>query len=229
MGNEVLSCQFDYAGPFSEGLSIVQLGDQVMAIEKNGKEAFKLNYDGWGNCYSEGLLSVTKCIDSSEGKWGFVNKEGREVVSCKYDQVEDFREGMASVQMNVKTGFVDKSGKEVIPCIYNYAEGFSEGLAFVQDDNYEFGFIDKTGFFVIPCIYSSASSFSEGLATVQLNDKWGFVDRTGKVIIPCEFDPYRHGIGYTIPTFKGGLAKVSIDGKMAYIDKTGRTVWMEKQ
>lgn len=32
-------------------------------------------------------------------KWGFVNKNGREITLLKYDAIEDFEEGLAVVKM----------------------------------------------------------------------------------------------------------------------------------
>lgn len=234
-GNEVIPCIYDWACSFSEGVACVSLDQKLMIIDCNGEEAFVFNYDGWSEGdekFSDGLLGVAIITDSSNSLWGFIDKEGREIVPCKYDQISDFYEGLAEVQLNDKMGFVDRNGKEVVPLIYDYAYDFSEGLACVRiddGDNRKYGFIDKTGNLVIPCKYDGADSFSEGMAAVQLNDKWGFVDNTGKEIIPCRYDPCRHGSGgYSTPSFDRGLAKVWIDKKIAYIDKTERIVWIEQ-
>ena len=47
-------------------------------------------------------------------KWGFIDKTGKEIASCIYDDVSYFSEGLACVRKNDKFGFVDKTGKEVI-------------------------------------------------------------------------------------------------------------------
>ena len=66
------------------------------------------------------------------GKYGFIDKEGKEIIPLKYDEVREFREGLATVELNKKWGFVDKEGKEVISlkydCVY---QNFIEGLAIV--------------------------------------------------------------------------------------------------
>ena len=49
------------------------------------------------------------------GRHGFIDKTGKEIVEPKYDYVYDFEEGFAKVELNGKHGFVDKTGKEVIP------------------------------------------------------------------------------------------------------------------
>ena len=50
--------------------------------------------------------------------WGFINKEGREIIPCKYDIANSFSDGLAAVMCNNKWGFIDKDGKEVIPSRY---------------------------------------------------------------------------------------------------------------
>ena len=101
--------------------------------------------------FSEGLAAV-----QLNGKWGFVNKTGKEVTPLKYDDVANsssysdvlkkgsFSEGLAAVQLNGKWGFVNKTGKEVTPLKYDDAWDFSEGLALVKLKK-KFGFIDQQG------------------------------------------------------------------------------------
>ena len=88
------------------------------------------------------------------GKYGYVDKSGHEVIPCKYDYAGNFREGLAIVEKDDKSGFIDKEGREVIPCMYDAAGSFSEGLAYVKKDD-KWGYIDKTGREIIPFIYES--------------------------------------------------------------------------
>ena len=53
------------------------------------------------------------------GKYGFVDKSGKQVIPCVYDYAWNFSDGLAPVKLNGKCGFVDKIGKEVIPCVYD--------------------------------------------------------------------------------------------------------------
>ena len=53
-------------------------------------------------------------------------------VKKKYNNIFDFSEGLASVELNGKWGFINKTGKEVIPLKYDDAYPFSEGLAKVK-------------------------------------------------------------------------------------------------
>ena len=78
------------------------------------------------------------------GKYGFKDKSGNEVIPCKYDHAGIFSKGLARVKLDGKWGFIDKSGNVVISCKYDGACSFSEGLASVELDGREF-YIDKNG------------------------------------------------------------------------------------
>ena len=127
--------------------------------------------------FSEGLTAV-----KLHGKYGFIDKMGKEIIPFVYDDAGSFSEGLAKVRINGKWGFIDKTGKEAIPSIYDNVGSFSEGLVPAQS-NGKYGFIDKTGKEVIPFKYDEASNFSEGLARVRSDEKWLYIDASDKTII----------------------------------------------
>jgi uncharacterized caspase-like protein len=142
-----------------------------------------LKYNDVGE-FSEGLAKA-----SLKGKYGFIDKTGKEVITPKYDVVESFSEGLAKVrirEIEEKYGFIDRNGNEIVPLKYDGAVSFSEGLAMVRmgefrNSNWKYGFIDKTGKEVIPLKYFTASSFSYGLALVCLIDKCFIIDKTENI------------------------------------------------
>jgi serine/threonine protein kinase len=149
------------------------------------------------------------------GKWGFIDKTGKEVIPCKYDYAAHFSEGFAAVELNGKYGYIDKTGKKVIPCKYDAADHFSEGLAAVEL-NGKWGHINKTGKEVIPCKYYLAHSFFDGLSLIGLNGKYGCIDKTGEEVISCKYD--------FVWISLEGLVAVKLNGKWGFIDKTGGEV-----
>ena len=188
----------------------------------------KLNYDS-ADDFCEGMACVRR-----DGKCGFIDTSGREVVPCIYDGVDAFHEGMARVNIGGgwhsigdeepilsggKTGFVDKTGREVIPCQYLYADNFHDGLAWVEvreDGKSSCFFIDKSGRRAGPSIDHSSDVFSEGLAKTYHDGKCGFMDKTGSVVIPCMYDD--------AGVFHEGLARVECNQKWGFVDNTGREV-----
>ena len=72
----------------------------MCGIEKPGKYD-----DAWS--FFEGFAKV-----ELDGKYGFVNKQGEEVVPCKYDDVGFFSGGFAKVHLDGKWGKVNTRGEE---------------------------------------------------------------------------------------------------------------------
>jgi hypothetical protein len=182
------------------------------AIQKAEKEkSFREKYDFVGNFW--GWFARVKL----NGKWGYIDKTGKEITPLKYDDVEmDFSESLAWVELNGKYGYINKTGKEVIPLKYDWADSFSENVACVRL-NGKYGCIDNTGKEITPLKYDNLIwGFSEGLACVKLNGKWGYIDKTGKEVIPLKYDD--------VGLFSKGLAYVKFNGKYFYINKNGECV-----
>ena len=67
----------------------------------------------------KGLRRVKK-----DGKWGFIDKNGKVVIEPQYDFAEPFSEGLGKVKKDGKWGFIDKSGKVVIEPQFDDVECF---------------------------------------------------------------------------------------------------------
>ena len=84
-------------------------------------------YD-WQDDFQNGFAKV-----ELDGKTGFINEDGEEVIPCKYDGAWNFSEGLVSVETEGLWGFVNENGDEIVPCKYDMAFEFSEGLARVKN------------------------------------------------------------------------------------------------
>ena len=124
-------------------------------------------------------------VKGLNGKWGFVDKTGKEVISFKYEAAQEFSEGLAAVNLKGYWGFIDTTGKKIIPFTFWAIGNFSEGLAAARYFYGGSGFIDKAGKEVILFEFQWVGDFSEGLAAVQRNNKWGAIDKNGTMVVPC--------------------------------------------
>lgn len=140
------------------------------------------------------------------GKYGFINKKGEEVIKPQYDYVGEFVEGLAPVKINMNWGYIDNVGKIIIPVQYAHANTFSEGLALVLKNN-KWGYIDKTGKYIIKPIFEidpfeqyafyedisktyspfESRTFNEGLASANRNGLWGYINKKGRFTIKPQF------------------------------------------
>ena len=105
------------------------------------------------------------------GKWGFVDRENREVIAAKYDDVGTFSEGLVAVALNSKVGFIDQAGIEIIPIMYDK----------------EFT-IKGRGMTMMKNIPLSDIQFSKGMVRVFLKGKWGYIDKEGNKVINFKYN-----------------------------------------
>lgn len=121
-------------------------------------------YYSWWN-FSDGMAKVS---NPTGMMYGYVDKTGKEVVRCIYDDAGDFNEGYAPVRdMDGRVGYIDKTGKVVISLHYNYACGYGDGLFTVgyagQYDEY-FGMVDRNDQEVVPVKYTDITIAKNGVA-----------------------------------------------------------------
>lgn len=182
-GKLVIPLQYQYIDNFESYPVKAVLKNELIFIDTTGKEVISASKLGYSSCrvFSEGLAGVLK-----NGKWGFIDKGGIEIIPTQYDSISDFHKGVCLVKRNALYGFIDKNGEEVIPIIYHNVTEFDHGLSRVRLNNL-YGFINQLGQVVVEIQYDQALYFQDGLAAVKVEDKYGFVDKTGVMVIPPRF------------------------------------------
>ncbi len=171
---------YNYISEYSEGFAIVK-NDQTF------------NYD------IKDYRSITK--------FGFINKQGKEVVPLKYDEVRPFTNGFAIVAVSPvyadygykKYGFIDKTGKEITEIKYDEVKPFSEGFAIVAVgyvSNYYndrlYGFIDDRGKEITPLKFKRANSFNNGRAKVTVEENGSYYGSKIKMTYNYELGEYEY-------------------------------------
>ena len=85
---------------------------------------------------------------TQNGKIGFIDEQGKEVIEAKYDSaILNNCEKLVAVKFNGLWGFTDKNGKFVIIPQYKDTKGFKDGLAYVRDESFE-GYINTQGKYI---------------------------------------------------------------------------------
>ena len=152
--------------------------------------------------------------------YGFVDKNGNEIIKCQYHIVLPFREGLAAVEdkKTMKWGYINKKGEVVIPFIFVYPRSFTEGYAFVKKEDNKWAYIDKRGENITPWGETHRVNlfFVDGLAPIYSNGKCGYIDYSGKIAIPCIYDDAEQ--------FSGKYAAVKKGEKWGVINRDGQYV-----
>jgi hypothetical protein len=137
------------AGAFVDNLAPVWAGqDYYRFIDTNGSFAFEGGFDD-ANSFSEG-----RAVVEQGNRFGYIDKDGRTVIECRFTLARDFSESLARVEVVVSrsgfsplTGFIDRDGNMVIAPQFYSANDFVSGLSLVSTDS-SIGYINKSGEFV---------------------------------------------------------------------------------
>jgi len=181
---------------FSEGVAPILLtvpeGQRWGFLHRSGNRIASnmyLHVEG----FSEGRALVMSHDEEGHEIFGFVNRDGVEVIPLTYSAGLSFSGGLAAVR-NGQWGFIDHDGSMQIPIRYDEVRSFAGGFAAVKRGEGQagrWGFIDRWGNEVVPLIYNEVRDFSDGLAAVRMGEgpeaRWGFVDQNGNVIVPIEY------------------------------------------
>jgi len=187
--------RYDFAYSFENGIAPVIIGDRRFFIDKNGNElpcplldSLK-KYTAIGE-YSEdtvrvSALSITafdladhNIYDGIAGLWGYVDKNGKEIVAPKYVYAYDFQDGIAVAAEGHWRKLTYKEDKE------------NAGLYRAEDVRW--GLIDRSGKTVMPFSFDAILRFdgrTDIFATYQAKDNgWRIVDPSGKILCDTVFD-----------------------------------------
>lgn len=191
-------------------------------------------YRDAGMGYHDGL-SLVKGYTSTNGyslKYGYVNKSNKLVIPLKYEDANNFNEGMANVRIGQLWGYINTSGKEVVPLKYDFALEFKNGFGIVGIADKGSGCINKNGKLIIPCIYEAIYYFYDNknhcdsksrIVYAQLNDKYYVFDETGRDILPSGYtfdDQFTHFSNNSDNYY----FIVTKDGKYGVINERGQII-----
>lgn len=188
----------------------------------------------------------------SNKKWGFIDKNGCQIVNNIYDYISDFFDGYAIVKINDRYGIIDYNLNEVVPIKYKYI---------FSNEYWDFGSFwwSQTLHRDSNSMYSVKIStiFSDSIVSVKTEDNLiAFWNKNGnEMILDCSKWDISEGLFFRdglaevkqirnskfgfinklgqeiIPTiydsvslFSDGMCKVKLDGKYGFINKTGDIV-----
>ena len=215
-GEYKLSPIYDRTTVFSEGLAwVMKGGDMPGAINERGDIKISLRDAHAVRAFHEGRAAVATA-KKREILWGFLDKNGYEVIKPQYKAVTDFRLGLAAVQETSegKWGYINLKGETVVPCQYDEAYPFDdEGNAIVKDAK-GYRSIDRQGNTVREYHYSKMIP-DRRWARVFDGETWGWCNEKGECVVTPAYEDCR-------PFGDAQLAPVKIRGKWGYIDRNGR-------
>lgn len=113
---------------FRNGRGFGKIENKLYLLDENGNKVSNETYDNAKTFVSDGAAAVEQ-----DGKWGFVDMNGKMAIAPKYEDANSFCAGVAPVKMDGKWGFINSEGTIVIECQFDDAKCFNQwGCAFVK-------------------------------------------------------------------------------------------------
>ncbi len=214
-GEVVIQPKYDVLLPFSKGYSVARLGNEYLVLDKKGTEQKIDVIVKRISKFTNGLAPFL----SDNGKYGFINTEGKVVIEPQFIGVGHFTGDLAWARNEEKKiGYINKKGEWVVKPTYLAAKPMDAktGLARVKLES-GWLFVDKTGKELkVPGVLAFGN-FSEGLAWGRNSTKKiGFINTKGEWVIEPSF--------LAVRKFRNGLCATKEGDKWGFINKKGEWV-----
>jgi hypothetical protein len=187
-------------------------------INAKGEWILKPIYDHAGDFQDNGLAIV-----NLNGLSGIIDISGYFIVRPKYETINPFSEGRATVIDHQGFKVIDESGKELNSSAYAFIGDYVEGRALfsVSDEKGRtmYGYLNRWGKEVLPAVYESATDFKEGKSLVKLKEgTYALINLTGKVLNTYQF--------FFAGDYGDGLLSFqkTAGGRFGYIDEQGKII-----
>lgn len=181
--------------------------DNVIAfVDSSGNQILPFKYTDFKDYdYSEGLAPV-----GFNGKWGYVDEYGKEVIPLIYDFALEFRNGIALVKQKQKQFFINKNN-QIVSKLYSKISILKNGYSSGTIGNGNSYLLDSTGKVILPHIYQSIRSLNDKLLIEQEN-KYGLLNLDLGLFAKPTYDD--------IKDFKNGFA-YKTGNKWGLLNKNG--------
>ncbi len=172
------------------------------------------------------------------GKYGYIDSTGTFTIEAKYDQAEEFAEGLALVKIGDQKLFINRKGETAIQfkpeekvdirsgfdsglalCYYNGSGSkHEEGYGYIDKQGNEKIFLPKSGKFKVRY---DGYAFSEGFAVVKDTNKnlCGYIDTDGKWLVEPTFSQafgFQNGMAIVIYPNTKVYGYINTSGKPAF-------------
>ena len=154
-------------------------------LDNKGNFLTDFSYDIMPSDFAEGFFPVKK-----NGKYGFIDLKGNEIIPCIYDFSYSFSEGIVAVKLNDKWGMVDIFNNIIIPFEYENMYVCCNNTIPVQK-NGKWSVINKKNEVLIDFKYESIENLTikNGFCYIAIqNGKYGLIDSQDNIIEEFTYD-----------------------------------------
>lgn len=197
--------------------------EYIEKVREESRYLFKLDY----NTYVDvGIYSNNFCPIFSKDAWGFVDRYGKQHISCKYNQVGAYTQSkfVSVVNTDGDAYFIDKTGAKVLVSKEKY-KSFGllvNGIIAAEREDGKYVYVNQD-FENLFGEYDYASTMNNGIAAVLTNEKWILIDANGKEITKNKYVDVK--LDEKEIAYRNGRIFVAIDNeKYIMIDETEKQI-----
>lgn len=158
---------------------------------------------------TEGLRMIKR-----NGRYGFVDDQGRLRIPNRYEEAQPFRHGLAAIKIRSKWGFIDKEDNITVQPVYDEATLLHAGLIRVKQ-NGKYGLINHSGDIIIPVRYDKLTLLKNNRVLLRDKGLEGLANNRGDVLLFPKYD--------SVLDLDNGLVIVAQHGKYGLINLQGIT------
>ena len=189
-GKKLTPCYYNWVGHFENGVAAVMQDGKWGLLNEMGYEVVPTKYSSPQAAFQHNPAVKYNVLDKTstgatvvnifqeetavikkDGKVGFINSLGYEIVAPKYDNVIGFYHGFAGVKKDGKWAFVNKQGKIIGNKSYDWIGYFENGLAMVMNGK-KMGFLNEQGAEVVPPKFDGLYVDEAEVIWVKANNTW---------------------------------------------------------
>ena len=173
---------------------------------------------------SEGFTGIRR-----DGKYGFVDQQGRLRIANRYEDIGIFHEGLAPVKLLGKWGFINTADQIVIQPTFDTTGSFDQGLATVSRHG-KYGLMNTAGSILLELHYDSIRRI-QGLYFLLMSDsRQGLADKNGRILIEPRFDHFEVIPGDRVIVSQGGrFGLLTTDGMSLFPLQYGKLVYLPEK
>lgn len=191
----------------AQAQKIVYVDDEECGCELVFVDGIQTTTDGYlyGFRHADGTViadNIYRFVDQFHGEYckvykdygqcGLIDRSGREVLPCIYDELDYPSENRIRIIKNNLNGYTDLSGRVVVEPQFVTAGNFSESAApvtvVIDSFFYACTFIDTLGRQLFEPVYESVQPFNEGYAIVMRYKRYGMIDHSGREVLPTRYE-----------------------------------------
>lgn len=196
--------------PEEDGVIRVKMKSGWGALNLKGEVVIPFEFASLGPCRN-GWLSFYE-----NGKWGWLDKQGRVAVSPQHLEVGVWSEKYWWSRNENGYTLHDYDCKVLHQGWLKILEPANDMAAVKTPDGWKYIDENFNTLLQLPPLYEWVGYFHEGLAAVKQGDAWGFIDASGREVIRPAYQK--------ATDFREGLAAVELNELWGFIDVNGSMV-----